>query len=1281
VKDDATTGTNLGPAGTHYDGYQAAFDAAVAGMPYTTTGATRYRFGVVDSPVEDNSGGMSWYFEVWRDDTTTYNAMNPAHIIRECLTNPYMRMNYPESMIDDDSFTAAADTFYDEGMGLCFFWANQTTVKEFIQTVLDHCGAVYYADPFTGKFILKAIRGDYDVDEFEEFDESSIISVESFERSGAGEIVNEISVQYFDVATAKDAVLTVQDLASVNSQGSIVAETRQYPGLSHPALAARVAQRDLTANTAALARIKVRFTREAATIRPGDVIKLSWAKLGITSLVCRVMDVSYGGLNNGEIRAELAEDVFGLPNSSYQEDQPTGWDPASDNPAPVADQYVMEGTYWDVSQDLGPGDFAALSDTSGFVYTLAEAANAAQYSHGIYSRIAPADFALSIDEQPFAFKTQLAAGVIRSDTEIEVDDTGDGSFGLAIAVGDRLILPGGTTEEQMEVTDLSNLATGIIGVNRGILDTTPQIIASGTDVWLLEYTEEDFGRDGVEQFDGDTVNYKLTSTSSTGESPPELASVQTLTYDSRIFRPYPPGKIRIDGEAFPAGDVSSGFTVDWSHRDRTQQTTEFVDQDAASIGPEAGTTYNLYFYDDDTETLKHTETNVDDDTFTMPDVSGTFDARLEIEAERDGVVSWERQIREFSYDGVPLTSVFASDPMTYSGWAGVTGPAAFYNSSEDLTYVTWMFNGTAGAGQKGVHISAYDHSTDTWSERYTVGNYTLLDDDHGHAAICQDADGYFYCFYGCHHTNVEWSISNSANDHSKWSKQAGISGSYTYPSPVLVGSTIYLFLRDSTVSDNYKLVMRSGTPSAGAVTFGSATTLVDFGSDSRMYRGIAQKVGTDIHFIATRANNADTERKGVYYFIYKTSTGAVTNFDGSTSVASGSLPVTLTQSNASFRIFNHGSGKGDRPSLAFDTGGTPHVLFIDNENTATYYLKHMYVSGGAWSTPETLATITDRFPSAGYTDTVTCIAGASGTVQAWYTNASGQQLRQVRSSGGTWGAAATLIDTTGYNFRSTAVLNAHADLRVLTSETIDTAVDADAEYLNLYGFGDSGLLSAAIPMAAVDSLWADVVNLLPFEHKNGNTRPIDSGPGSFVAALNGNANVSSNKLELDGNGDYLTWSHVAIHSVSSGDFTIEAFITIDVTGRIQMIATKRSAATAAEYAFYITAANKIAALAWGAASAVVINITGTTSLSSATEYHCAISRSGTTWRIFLDGALEANATESASPSGNSVGLTVGRDPSVTPTRDLDGRMRGFRFTSAARYTAAFTAPTYPLPER
>jgi len=616
-------------------------------------------------------------------------AMNPAHILRECLTDPYMRMNYPSTMIDDTSFSAAADTFHAEGLGLCLFWSRQTPVKEFMQTVLDHCGAVYYADPVSGKFVLTPIRGDYTPAALDVYDESSIVGVDSFERGGSGEVVNEISVSYMDVVSGKEAVVTIQDLASVYSQGSIISQTKPYPGLPTAAIAARVAQRDLVASTASLARLKVRFTRKASGLRPGGVIKLSWAKLGLSELICRVLDVNYGGLAKGEIRAELAEDVFGLPASSYQTGQDTsgGWTSPDTIPQPVATAHVLEGTYWDVFKESPTADFESLQDDSGFVYTLAEPANGSQYSYSIHSRIDPADYELVQDGLAFAPKTTLAAAVSRDDLSITVSDT-SGEFATTVAVGDRLLLPG---EEQMEVTDITNIGTGVLVVNRGVLDTTPQEFASGVDVWLLEYDEEDFGRDGVERFAGDVVDYKLTSASADGDSSLEVADELPLTFDSRMLRPYPPGKILIDGQAFPASpSVVGGFTVTWAHRDRQQQTASFISQDEPSIGPEAGTTYNLYFYDDGTDTQKHAITGLTGTTYTLPTIPGSFTGRLEIESQRGGFLSWQRQVRTFPYDG-------GSDPL--SGSYLVSGGLVTFDAGTtyDVTAADYVISGTAYA--------------------------------------------------------------------------------------------------------------------------------------------------------------------------------------------------------------------------------------------------------------------------------------------------------------------------------------------------------------------------------------------------------------------------------------------------------------------------------------------------------------------------------------------------------------------------------------------------------
>jgi hypothetical protein len=662
IYDDAPTYNNVYTSSGQHDGYEAARAEFAADAPITLTGHSRYRLGIIDDPINDNSGGISLIARAYR--TLDYQAMNPAHIIRECLTDPYMRMAYPESMIDDDSFTAAADTFYDEGMGLCLFWSQQTPIKEFIQLVLDHCGAVYYADPYTGKFVLTPIRGDYDPDTLDVYDESSIISVESFQRAGLGEVVNEITVVYTDVVTGRDASITVQDNAAIQSQGYVVGQTKRYPGLPTATLANRVAQRDLTAVSQPLAQLKVRFTRAAWGLRPGGVIKLSWAKLGITELVCRVLAVDYGNLDDGVIVADLAEDVFGLPETSFQEEQPTEWEAPNDEPEPMTAQDLVEAPYWDIATNLSAADLDYVDQDAGYVLTLGAESTSQQLGYNIYSRIDPAAF----EERaagPLAPTATIDVQLERDDTDLVLSITDMVNFDAdTVEVGSRIMVGSGRTAEFCEVTDVTDIATGTISVNRGILDTTPGIHPAGTRVWLFD---DAFGEEGVERATNDVVDVKLVSFTGADEVLPATVPPLSIELDQRFYRPYPPGNLQINGESYPTDDILPNFTVSWAHRDRLQQTATYITQSEASIGPEAGTTYNVYMYDADTDALQHSETGINDDELVMPHVPGAFTARIEVEAVRDGIVSWQRNCCEFSYIGTyPLMGALLSDSAATS---------------------------------------------------------------------------------------------------------------------------------------------------------------------------------------------------------------------------------------------------------------------------------------------------------------------------------------------------------------------------------------------------------------------------------------------------------------------------------------------------------------------------------------------------------------------------------------------------------------------------------------
>jgi Concanavalin A-like lectin/glucanases superfamily/BNR repeat-containing family member len=629
---------------------------------------------------------------------------------------------------------------------------------------------------------------------------------------------------------------------------------------------------------------------------------------------------------------------------------------------------------------------------------------------------------------------------------------------------------------------------------------------------------------------------------------------------------------------------------------------------------------------------------------------------------------------------------FASDPMLSPGWEQVSGPAAIYVASLHKTFVTWQFVGVGS--NKGVHIAAYDHTGGTWSERYTLGNFVLADDDHGHPALVRDADGYFHCTFGSHANGAKAAHSVAPDDISAWTQNPDGGTNTSYHQLNLVGSAIYWTFRDDTDLNRRKLAVRSGTPVSGDLTYGSAVTLVDFGADSRVYYSSSRVVGTDIHFVAAKANAADTSRINVYYFIYKTATGALTNYNASTSTASGSLPVDLSTANTSYRLFAHGgSNTGEVPCLEFDSNGDAHVVFMDGTDGGSYAIKHIKNNAGTWSSPATIATITDEQTGAGFTAPYSLVAGPSGRMECWFAG-SGMHAHRAIYSAGTWSGAQLIAQKASRNFlRAQPVRNADSKLRTIFSEVLP-ATDSGAGLIRLFAYGDGGPVNTAIDMGAVDASWSSVVLLLGFESKDASAAcAIDDSPASFRAAsFNGNAQIDiaqkkfgSASLLLDGTGDYLNYTHGAALSLSAGDITVEAWIRLSSNGRLQCICGKRPAVGQSEYAFYVNASNQLQLTAFNNSGAVV-SVSGTTTLSTGTWYHVAASRSGSAWKIFVGGNQEASASESSAATSNSEPLLIGRDQSNT-SRDFAGWIDELRITRAARYTSGFTAPTAAFPRR
>jgi hypothetical protein len=111
---------------------------------------------------------------------------------------------------------------FSEGMGMSILWDRSVTLQEFIQEVLKHIDGSLFVDRTSGKFVLKLARAGYDVNSLLVLDESSVDKISDFKRNTIGELINSVTVVYWDASTGKNNSVTVQDIAlAAQQQGTI----------------------------------------------------------------------------------------------------------------------------------------------------------------------------------------------------------------------------------------------------------------------------------------------------------------------------------------------------------------------------------------------------------------------------------------------------------------------------------------------------------------------------------------------------------------------------------------------------------------------------------------------------------------------------------------------------------------------------------------------------------------------------------------------------------------------------------------------------------------------------------------------------------------------------------------------------------------------------------------------------------------------------------------------------------------------------------------------------
>ena len=158
--------------------------------------------------------------------------------------------------------------------------------------------------------------------------------------------------------------------------------------------------------------------------------------------------------------------------------------------------------------------------------------------------------------------------------------------------------------------------------------------------------------------DGETVNLKLLTRTSSGELDESLAPSSVVTLDQRQFRPYPPANVRLNGEYWPS-EVVGAVLMQWAHRDRLLQHDVLVPWTDGDIGPEAGTSYQATLLQGASQIQQ--ENTAGTTTTLTPTEDGQY--TVTVLSQRDGLDNWQTFEHTFNWYRTEPMATEAGDIM------------------------------------------------------------------------------------------------------------------------------------------------------------------------------------------------------------------------------------------------------------------------------------------------------------------------------------------------------------------------------------------------------------------------------------------------------------------------------------------------------------------------------------------------------------------------------------------------------------------------------------------
>lgn len=274
-------------------------------------------------------------------------------------------------------------------------------------------------------------------------------------------------------------------------------------------------------------------------------------------------------------------------------------------------------------------------------------------------------------------------------------------------------------------------------------------------------------------------------------------------------------------------------------------------------------------------------------------------------------------------DAPPRRGVVALTTAPDGGWTQVTEPKAVYR--DGVTYFCFI-DGDDGH----VKVGEFDHSTEAVTLT-TVGTAPEVDTHDAPSLIIRPSDDRLVVWWTGHNGgNFYQRISTNALDSTAWGSATDLDSSlggtaYTYPSGLILGSTIYLFYRDATDANATGRVAYS-TSTDGGATWAAQTVLVEV-SGKRAYF-VVDTDGSRIDIAVTNGHPVGDSGINVYHLYL--SGGNRYQADGTQITAS--LPL----GTADLPLVYDSTVDGKAWPSSILSGSTPtftYEVFVSGENS------------------------------------------------------------------------------------------------------------------------------------------------------------------------------------------------------------------------------------------------------------------------------------------------------------------------------------------------------------